>query len=59
MAMIMEKSSYEAAGQDHTTATGTCLEEKAPGGIPLEASEFESLLERAMEILSVREHSAT
>lgn len=57
--MNKEKSICGIAEEDQAAAVTSRLEESASGRVPLEAWEFESLLERASEILSIREHSAT
>jgi hypothetical protein len=57
--MSMEDRRYETAEENRSRATGTRVEEATPRGVRLEASEFESMLQRATEILNIREQSAT
>lgn len=56
--MRMESSNCEIAGQDQKWVTVASVEDVNPKAIRLEAYEFERLLRRAMEALSVRERKA-
>ena len=56
--MMMEKGVCETDQQNQGVARVMSLELDSPNGIRLEASEFERLLERAAEILSLRERIA-
>jgi hypothetical protein len=56
--MRMENSNCEIAEQDQTWVTVASAEDVNPKAIRLEACEFERLLRRAMDVLSVRERKA-
>jgi hypothetical protein len=53
----MEDRSCETVEENRSKATGTRVEEVTPRGVRLEASEFESMLQRAREILNIREQA--
>jgi hypothetical protein len=52
--MIMENCNCETVKQRQAAN----VKQVAPGGVVLEAREFERLLRRAMEVLSTRERNA-
>jgi hypothetical protein len=54
----MENSSYEGVRENLGLVTAVSPEVTGLGGVRIDACEFERLLRRAMEVLSVREHSA-
>jgi len=56
--MMMENCSCETVEQCQTLRTAAGVKQVTPGGVALEAHEFERLLRRAMEVLSSRERSA-
>lgn len=57
--MRMESSSYEACRENLSMAAAAVGPDGAgPAGVRIEAREFERLLRRAMEVLSVRERRA-
>ncbi len=56
--MMMEISNCENTRQGQTSVRAASVEDVSPQGIQLEAHEFERLLRRAMEVLSVRERKA-
>ncbi len=56
--MMMENSNCEISRQDQAPAATASVEGIRFEGIRLEASEFERLLRRAMEVLSSRELNA-
>jgi hypothetical protein len=56
--MTMKNSCTEATVQNQTSPTATCVKEEIPRGVRLEACEFERMLQRAMEVLRIRERMA-
>jgi hypothetical protein len=56
--MMIGNSRSEAAGQNQTSATPAGVKEVIPRGIRLEACEFERMLQRAMDVLRIRERMA-
>jgi hypothetical protein len=56
--MRMENSSYETSRENLSLATAVGPDGAGLTGVRIEACEFERLLRRAMEVLSVRERSA-
>jgi hypothetical protein len=56
--MMTGNSRSEATVQSQTSATATCVKEVIQIGIRLEACEFERMLQRAMEVLRIRERMA-
>jgi len=56
--MIMQNFNCETVEQGQTSGIATNVRQVTPGGVVLEALEFERLLRRAMEVLSSRERSA-
>ena len=55
---MMENYNCETVERGQTLGTAANVKQLTPGGVVLEAREFESLLRRAMEVLSSRERSA-
>jgi len=56
--MMVEKSSCETACQSEALVTVARMEEAGPKGGQLDRREFECLLQRAAEVLTVREQRA-
>ena len=55
--MIMETSNCKTVGQSQPRNVATA-EEAHPRGVLLEACDFERMLQRAVEVLKVRERAA-
>ena len=55
--MIMESSNCKTVGQSQPRNVATA-EEAHPRGVLLEACDFERMLQRAVEVLKVRERAA-
>ncbi len=56
--MIVATDNFETGRDNQAVAVVACLQDAAPRRRQIEASEFERLLQRAMEVLSLRERSA-
>jgi hypothetical protein len=56
--MLMEKSNCETVCQSEALVTVARMEEAGPKGGQLDTREFECLLQRAAEVLTVREQRA-
>ena len=56
--MRVEISNFETGRENQPMAALACLQNAAAGERQIEACEFERLLHRAMEVLSLRERSA-
>lgn len=56
--MMMENSNCETVRKNQGPLTATRAEESERMGVSLEAREFERLLQRASEVLKVREQRA-
>lgn len=55
--MMMESSNRQAVCHSQARKVAT-VEEGEPRGVPLEAGEFDRLLQRAAEVLKVRQRAA-
>ena len=56
---MVETANFETGRENHAVAAVACRQNAAAGGRrQIEACEFERLLQRAMEVLSLRERSA-
>ena len=56
--MMMENSNGKTACQSQARVTVAGLEGAEPRGVRLEAGEFERLLQRAVEVLKVRQQGS-
>ena len=56
--MRVEIGNFETSGENRALVAVACLQDAAAGERQIEAREFERLLHRAMEVLSLRERSA-
>jgi len=55
--MIMESSNCKTGSQSQPRKVAT-LKEAEPRGVPLDAREFERMLQQAVEVLKVRDRAA-